>query len=159
MTLVEILCAVVIVIGLVGIVVPIIPGVLLIAVALVVWAYDTGTGLAWGIAWSGLVVLLIGFVIKYAVPHRRLKDAGVPRRTIVLGAVLGIVGFFMIPVIGLFIGFVGGVWLAESGRLGRSQAWPSTKAALKATGLSILIELASGLLAAAWFIGGVIATG
>ena len=159
MTLVEVLCAIVILIGLLGIVVPVIPGVALIAGALVVWAYSTDTGLAWGIAWSGLVVLAVGFVIKYLVPHRRLKNAGVPRRTLVVGAALGIVGFFVIPVIGLFIGFVGGVWLAESNRLGRSQAWPSTKAALKATGLSILIELASGLLAAVWFIGGVVATG
>jgi uncharacterized protein YqgC (DUF456 family) len=157
-TLVEVLCAVAILIGLLGIVVPVLPGVLIIAGALLVWAYSTNTGLAWGIAWSGLVVLAIGAVIKYAVPHRRLKEAGVPRRTLVLGVVLGIVGFFVIPVIGLFIGFVGGVWLAESARLGRSQAWPSTKAALKATGLSILIELASGLIAGAWFIGGVIAT-
>ncbi len=158
MTLVEVLCALAIVVGLLGIVVPVLPGVFIIAAAMVVWAYDTGTGLAWGIAWSALVVLAVGFVVKYLVPHRRLKDAGVPRRTIVIGAVLGIVGFFVIPVIGLFIGFIGGVWLAESGRLGRSQAWPSTKAALEATGLSILIELASGLGAAAWFIGGVIAT-
>lgn len=158
MTLVEVLCALAILIGLLGIVVPILPGVVLIAGALLVWAYDTNTGLAWGIAWSALVILAIGFVIKYAIPHRRLKNAGVPRRTLVIGAALGIVGFFVIPVIGLFIGFVGGVWLAESSRLGRSQAWPSTKTALKAVGLSILIELASGLLAAAGFIAGVIAT-
>lgn len=158
MTLVEVLCALAILIGLLGIVVPILPGVVLIAGALLVWAYDTNTGLAWGIAWSALVILAIGFVIKYAIPHRRLKNAGVPRRTLVTGAALGIAGFFVIPVIGLFIGFVGGVWLAESSRLGRSQAWPSTKTALKAVGLSILIELASGLLAAAGFIAGVIAT-
>jgi len=157
-TLVEVACAVAILIGLLGIVVPILPGVVLIAGALLVWAYDTNTGLAWGIAWSALVVLAIGFIIKYAVPHRRLKNAGVPRRTLVMGAVLGIVGFFVIPVLGLFIGFVGGVWLAESSRLGRSQAWPSTKVALKAVGLSILIELASGLLATAAFVGGVVAT-
>jgi len=157
-TLVEVACALAILIGLLGIVVPILPGVLLIAGALLVWAYSTNTGLAWGIAWSALVILAIGFVIKYAIPHRRLANAGVPRRTLVAGAVLGIVGFFVIPVLGLFIGFVGGVWLAESSRLGSSQAWPSTKTALKAVGLSILIELASGLLAAAWFIGGVIAT-
>lgn len=158
MTLVEVLCALAILIGLLGIVVPILPGVVLIAGALLVWAYDTNTGLAWGIAGSALVILAIGFVIKYAIPHRRLKNAGVPRRTLVTGAALGIVGFFVIPVIGLFIGFVGGVWLAETSRLGRSQAWPSTKTALKAVGLSILIELASGLLAAAGFIAGIIAT-
>lgn len=158
MTLVEVLCAAAIVVGLLGIVVPILPGVVLIAGALVVWAFDTNTPLAWGIAGSGLVVLAVGFVIKFAVPHRRLKDAGVPRRTLVVGVVLGIVGFFVIPVVGLFIGFIGGIWLAESKRLGPTSAWPSTKVALKATGLSILIELTSGLLAAAWFIAGLVVT-
>ncbi|HUQ00717.1 MAG TPA: DUF456 domain-containing protein [Aeromicrobium sp.] len=158
MTLVEVLCAVAILVGLFGIVVPVIPGVLLIAGALVAWAYDVGGGTAWGLAAIGLAVLAVGFVVKYAVPHRRLREAGVPRRTIVVGGILGVVGFFVIPVLGLFVGFVGGIWLAESGRLGAARAWPSTKAALAATGLSILIELASGLVATALFIAGLIAT-
>lgn len=158
MTLVEVLCAAVILVGLAGIVVPVIPGVLLIGAALVWWAFDTGGGQAWTLAAIALAVLALGFVVKYTVPHRRLKDAGVPRRTIVVGAILGIVGFFVIPVLGLFIGFIGGVWFAESGRLGPKHAWPSTKAALKATGLSILIELASGLIATALFIAGIVTT-
>jgi hypothetical protein len=53
--------------------------------------------------------------------------------------VLGIVGFFVVPVVGLFIGFVLGVWLAEMLRLGDSgTAWRSTRHALVAVGLSIL---------------------
>lgn len=158
MTLVEVVCALVIAVGLAGIVVPVIPGVILIGAAVVVWAVDTGGALAWGLAAGAIAVLALGFVVKYSVPHRRLKEAGVPRRTIVVGALLGVVGFFVIPVLGLFVGFVGGVWLAESGRLGSGQAWPSTKTALKATGLSILIELASGLIATAIFIVGVATT-
>ena len=158
MTYVEIGCALVIVIGLALVIFPVGPGVLPIGAALLVWAFATGGGLAWGLAAAGVTVLAVGFVVKYTVPHRRLKDAGVPRRTIVLGALLGVVGFFVIPVVGLFVGFVGGIWLSESARLGASQAWPSTKAALKATGLSILIELASGLLAAGLFVYGVLAT-
>ena len=158
MTVVEVICAIVIVIGLIGIIVPVIPGVLLIGAAVIGWAINEGTGRAWSIAAAALVVLALGFVIKYLVPHRRLKDAGVPGQTMVIGGLLGIVGFFVIPVLGLFIGFVGGVWLAEAGRLGTSNAWPSTKAALKATGLSILIELASGLAAAALFVAGIVAT-
>lgn len=156
MTLVEVLCALAIVVGLVGIVVPVLPGVLLIGAALLAWAYDTGGGTAWTLAAAAVAVLALGFIVKYAVPHRRLKDAGVPRRTIVVGAILGVVGFFVIPVLGLFVGFVGGIWLAESGRLGASRAWPSTKSALAATGLSILIELASGLIATALFLVGVL---
>ncbi len=38
--------------------------------------------------------------------------------------------------------------------MGRSQAWPSTVSALRAVGLSVLIELAAALLAAAtWLVG------
>jgi uncharacterized protein YqgC (DUF456 family) len=157
-TWVEVACAALIVMGLAGIVVPVLPGTLLIGIALPVWAWQAGSWLAWAIAGTGLVVLAVGAVVKFTVPHRRLKDAGVPRSTIVVGGLLGIVGFFVIPVIGLFVGFIGGVWLAEMGRLGTKLAWPSTKAALAATGLSILIELAAGLLAAAAFIVGLVAT-
>ena len=56
---------------------------------------------------------------------------------------LGVVGFFVIPVVGLFVGFVLGIYLAERRRVGQADAWPSTKAALRAVGLSILIELTS----------------
>ena len=50
------------------------------------------------------------------------------------------------------LGFSAGVYAAERHRLGTHQAaWPSTVHALKAVGLSILIELAAGLLiGAAW---------
>lgn len=149
----DVIAAVVIILGLVGIIVPVIPGVLLIGAAVLGWAVFTGGSTAWIAAGIALSLLAAGFVVKFAVPHRRLRDVGVPASTIVVGALLGIFGFFVIPVLGLFLGFIGGVWLAEARRLGSSQAWPSTKAALKATGLSILIELTSGLLAAAVFVG------
>ena len=94
---------------------------------------------------------------KYLLPGRRLREAGVPYRTLALGGVLGAIGFFVIPVVGLFLGFVLGVYLGELGRFGdRAQAWPATKQALGAVGWSILIELATGLLAAAVWIGGLV---
>nr|WP_246210013.1 DUF456 domain-containing protein [Nocardioides piscis] len=65
-------------------------------------------------------------------------------------------GFFVIPVVGLFIGFVLGVYAAEHRRLGSAAAWPATKHALKAVGLSILIELAAAMLAVATWIVGVV---
>ena len=43
------------------------------------------------------------------------------------GALLGIVGFFVIPVVGLVIGFVVGVYLAEWYRLRDvARAWRAT---------------------------------
>jgi ABC-type Fe3+ transport system permease subunit len=98
----------------------------------------------------------VGGIVKYAVPGRGLKTAGVPSRTLVAGGLLGIVGFFVIPVVGLVVGFVLGVYLAELQRVGLDAAWSSTRAALQAAGLSLLIELAAGLLAAAaWLVGAV----
>ena len=71
---------------------------------------------------------------------------------------LGVVGFFVVPVVGLFLGFVLGVYLAERRRLGAAGAWPSTKASLRAVGLSILIELVAGVLAAGTWVVGVTVT-
>jgi uncharacterized protein len=83
------------------------------------------------------------------VPGRRLRGAGVPRRSIVAGVVLAVVGFFVIPVVGLFIGFPLGVYVEERRRLGRhASAWRSTQEALRALGLSIVIELAATAFAA-----------
>ena len=51
-----------------------------------------------------------------------------------------------------------GVYVAERRRLGAKAAWPSTKAALRAVGLSILIELAAATLAACVWVVGVVVT-
>jgi uncharacterized protein len=91
-------------------------------------------------------------VVKLLVPARRLREAGVTRGSILAGLMLAVVGFFVIPVVGFFVGFPLGVYLGERRRLGRhASAWASTAEALRAMGLSILIELSATVLAAgAW---------
>ena len=156
--LVDALAGVAILVGLVGIVVPVLPGSVLILGAVLAWAVWTGTSLGWVVFAVAATLLVLGGIVKYAVPGRGLKAVGVPNRTLVAGGLLGIVGFFVIPVVGLFVGFVLGVYASEVQRLGSDRAWPSTKAALKAAGLSVLIELAAALLAAAtWLVGAVLA--
>jgi uncharacterized protein len=155
----DLLIAVVIAVGLVGILVPVLPGVLLIFAAIVVWAVVEGGPVAWTACAVAVAILGASQVLKYAVPGRRLRVRGIPTSTLAIAAVLGIVGFFVIPVIGLVVGFVGGVYAAEAARLNNPRAaWESTVAAVRAVGLSILIELAAGLLAAvAWAVGAVAA--
>lgn len=154
MTLTEVLVGAAVLVGLVGIVVPVLPGSLLILGAVLVWAVEVGSATAWVVFAAVTSLLVVGAIVKYAVPGRRLKATGVPQRTLLLGALLGVVGFFVVPVIGLVIGFVLGVYLAEASRVGREAAWPSTKHALRAVGLSVLIELAAGLAGAlTWFVG------
>ena len=97
----------------------------------------------------------VGFVVKYLVPSRRLNDRGVPNSTTLVGGVLGVVGFFVVPVVGAPLGFVLGVYLAEWARLrAHSLAWRSTRTALGAVGLAMLIELtAVALMAGVWMLG------
>jgi uncharacterized protein YqgC (DUF456 family) len=155
---VELLVALAIAVGLVGILVPVLPGSALVLAAVLVWAWQVGGATAWVVFAVAAAVLVAGAVVKYVVPNRRLKDAGIPASTQWIGAGLGVVGFFVIPVVGLFIGFVLGVYLAEYHRLGGKAAWPSTRHALKAVGVSILIELAAGLVATFVWVTGVVLT-
>jgi hypothetical protein len=153
-TLLEVLVGLAILVGLLGILVPVLPGGLLVLGALLVWALDTGGPRAWGVVAVAAGLILGGAVVKYVVPGRRLQDAGIPASTLWTGGLLGVVGFFVVPVVGLLVGFVLGIYLAEHRRVGAAAAWPSTTAALRAAGLSILIELAAALLAtAAWIVG------
>lgn len=157
MALTDLLVGLGVLVGLVGIVVPVLPGSLLVLASILVWAIVVSDVTGWAVFAVVAVLLVVGGVVKYAVPGRRLAAAGVPTRTLVAGGLLGIVGFFVIPVVGLLVGFVLGVYLAEVVRVGSDLAWPTTKAALRATGLSLLIELAAGLLASAtWLVGAVL---
>jgi len=158
MSATEVVVALVILVGVVGVVVPVLPGSLLVLGAILVWATEIGTGTAWAVFAVATTFLAAGAVVKYLVPGRRLRTAGIPPATVVAGGLLGIIGFFVIPVVGLVVGFVLGVYLAELQRVGRPGAWPATKHALRAVGLSLLIELAATLLAAATWVGGVVLT-
>jgi uncharacterized protein YqgC (DUF456 family) len=158
-TLGTLLVGVAIAVGLVGIVLPILPGTLLILGAIIVWCVVEGSTFGWVVGGLAVAFIAGSQVLKYAIPSKHLRSGGIPSSTLLAGAVLGIVGFFVIPVIGLVIGFVLGIYVAELARADdRSQAWPSTKLALRAVGVSILIELAGGLLAAAAWAAGVVAT-
>jgi len=141
-----------VVVGLVGVVVPVLPGLLLVWGAVAVWAVVEGGTAAWVLLVGATVVAVASQVVKYVVPGRRLERAGVPRSSLVAGGLAAVVGFFVVPVLGLFLGFVGGVYLAERQRLGTHEAsWTSTRHALHAVGLSILLELAAALaVAVAW---------
>lgn len=158
MSVTEVLVGIAILVGLVGIILPVLPGSLLVLGAILVWAAEVGTPGAWVVLAVAATFVVTGTIAKYAIPGRRLRTEGVPHATLWLGAVGAVIGFFVIPVIGLFVGFVAGVYAAERRRVGTELAWPATKGALRAVGFSILIELAAATLAAAtWVLGVVVA--
>jgi uncharacterized protein len=153
-----IVVGVAIAVGLVGIVVPVLPGAFLVLGAIVVWAITERTATGWIVLGVGTLAIVLSQVVKYVVPARRLTDAGIPTRSLLVGGLSGIVGFFVVPVVGLFIGLPLGVYAAERLRLpNHAAAWQSTMVALRAVGLSIVIELAGALVAASVWAAGVVA--
>jgi uncharacterized protein YqgC (DUF456 family) len=154
----DLLAALAIAVGLAGIIVPVLPGSLLILAALLLWAVIIAETTGWVVFAVATTFVVVGQVVKYVLPGRRMRTVGVPNSTLAVGTVGAIVGFFVIPVVGFVVGFVLGVYVAELRRVGRAAAGGSTWHALKAVGLSVLIELAAALLAAATFAVGVVAT-
>ncbi|CDO29580.1 hypothetical protein A5722_00355 [Mycobacterium vulneris] len=160
-TLGVVLVALVIALGLVGIVLPVLPGGgFLVFAAIAVWAIVEHTTVAWVTLGVAAVFFVTAEVIKYVWPVRRMRAAEVGIWSLVAGGALGLIGFFVIPVIGLVIGFVAGVYLAELAvRRDYRRAWTSTVHALKGVALSVGVELTGALLATvAWVTGLVISS-
>ncbi len=148
-----------ILVGLIGIIVPVLPGLILVLGGVLVWALVEGSPLAWTIFAVSVVITIAGYVLQYTLPGRRMRERGVSSSTLFLAMVFGVVGFFVIPVVGAIIGFVLGIFVVELGRSrDRSQAWTRTKHALVAVLHSMGIELAAALAITALYVAGVVAS-
>lgn len=151
---VTLICGALILVGVFGVVVPVIPGLAMVVLGVGIWTTEKYTGPA--SLWPVLVCLGIwaaALVAEYAGGGRRLRTAGVPWRTQLAGAAVGVVGMFVIPVVGIVLGFPLGIYLAERARTRDGQvAWASTKHALRALGRNILIELAAAMTMVAVFV-------
>ena len=146
-----------IVAGLAGTVLVVFPGILLVWGSVAVWAVLGDDPARWPVLIGATVILAAALLLKYLVPGRRLTQAGTPGWTIALAGVIGIVGFFLIPVVGFFVGFIGGLLVIELLRLKDwAVAWPATKRALGAVGLSVAVELFAGLLIAGVWLAAVV---
>lgn len=151
----EVVVGLVILVGLAGIVVQVLPGNTLVGGAILVWAIMTGGTTAWVAFAVALTFIVAAEGGQLLLAGRHMRRAEVPWSTLAWGGLAGVVGFFVIPVVGLFVGFIGAVFLAELvRRRDRRAAWRATVAALQATGITIVVQLLGGLLAtAAWGVG------
>lgn len=155
-TVVTILCGLAILVGVAGTVIPVLPGSILIALSLLSWAIWGGAGAGgWVVFGIGMVFVLAGMAASAVLTGRKLKEHSIPNRSVVVGLVLAVVGMFLIPVVGLFVGFAAGLLLSEYHRTRNfGTAVTTSWAALKATGLGILVEFGLACLAAStWLIG------
>ncbi|WP_125773742.1 DUF456 domain-containing protein [Antribacter gilvus] len=154
----ELLVGLAILIGLVGIVVQILPGNILVVGAILAWAWITGGTGAWVVFAIAVAAIAAAEVGQWLVAGKHMKRAEVPWTTLAVAGIAGIIGFFLIPVVGLFIFFVGAIFLLElARRKDRGAAWSATKVAVQATLITIGVQLVGGLFAAGtWVIGALV---
>jgi uncharacterized protein YqgC (DUF456 family) len=151
----EVLVGVAIFAGLIGIVVQVLPGAVLVLGGILVWAIMTGGTQAWVVFGIAAVAIAIAEVLQWILAGKHMRKAEVPVLTLAVGGIAGIIGFFVIPVLGLFLFFVAAIFLLEwLRRKDVSAAWGATKAALQATLITIGVQLVGSLVATgAWVIG------
>jgi uncharacterized protein YqgC (DUF456 family) len=142
----EIVLGLVMLVGLVGVIVPVLPGLLLVIAAAVLWAIDRGGAMAWSVAIVMAAIGIAGMVASSVLPARRTASSGAPAWVVVAGIVGMVIGFFAVPVVGALIGFPAGVFVAELLRhRHHGPAWRATWEALKSVGLGIAIQLGAGV--------------
>jgi uncharacterized protein len=149
----DLLAALGIVAGLLGTIVVVLPGIVIVVGSVVVWALFESSTAGWVAMALALAVGLGTMSLKYLFPGRKLKRAGIPTSHLVIALGVAVVGFFVIPVIGAFVGFVVAVYALQRRRVGHDRARTATVAALRAIAMSIGIELVGGFaVAAVWLV-------
>jgi uncharacterized protein len=142
-----------ILIGLFGVVVPVLPGLLF------VWLGTAGTLLlhradttGWLVAGFLTILFVLGTAATIWLPARTGRQGGASPRSFVLAGVGGVLGFFLLPVLGFVVGALAGLLIGEQRRLGEwDAARTSTGRVLRAYGIGVILELVLGLtMAATW---------
>jgi uncharacterized protein YqgC (DUF456 family) len=139
----------------IGTVYPVLSGSLLAIVTLIGWAWIIGSPGAWAVGVIGSIIAAVGWSASAVLTRRKLRQLQIPRRSILVAVVSGVVGMFLIPVVGLFVGFGAGLLASEyARRRDLRSSLRSSVETLKATGLGVLVEFGMVCLAASvWMIG------
>lgn len=135
-------------VGVVGIIVPVLPGSFTILVGLLVWGIWGDSTHAVVVAVLGGALVLAGMTASTVLTKRNLDRKQIPNWPVVVALVGGVVGSFVLPGLGLPIGFVVTLLVCElvrvkDARLAASTSWT----AVKSVGLGMLLELGLALLA------------
>ncbi len=153
--LVTVLTGLALAVAAIGTVYPVLPGSLIAIIALIVWAAVMGSWPAWTAAIVGVLIAAVGWSASWVLTGRKLKEQQIPKRSIAIAIVAGIIGMFVIPLVGLFVGFAAGLFVSEYvRRLDHRAALSTSAATLKAAGTGILIEFGMVCLAGSvWAVG------
>ena len=140
-------------IGVVGTVVPAVPGLGLVWAAALLYGLAIGFDDVGAVAFTLITSLaLAGTIVGFVVPQRAAARGGAARSSMWFGGVLAMVGFVVVPVVGALLGGVLGVFLGELARTRDvATAWRATVATIKGIGVAGVVQLLIGLaMVAVW---------
>jgi uncharacterized protein len=134
-------------VGAVGTIVPLVPGISLVWGAGLLYGLARGFGAVGVVAFAVMTGLAVAATVAgYVVPKRRATSAGASGATVWLGVACAVVGFFAVPVVGLPIGGVLGIYAGERLRTGDTiMAWRATRATITGFGIAVLVQFAAAL--------------
>lgn len=134
--------------GLVGTLVPVVPGLAVIWLAGVVHGLLSGwDGAAWALLVALTLLAVAGQAASILLPARGATAQGATREGLVGGVLGALLGSILLPVLGLPIGAVLGVLVAERLRTGdMATAWRVTKGVLVGVGVGAALEFSAGVL-------------
>jgi uncharacterized protein YqgC (DUF456 family) len=148
------LIVVFIILGIIGIIIPLIPGILLIwlAVLTYVWAYGMET-----IGWANFIIItLIALVAGTSDLWMSLlgaKKGGASGRSFLFGGIGAIVGSFIIPLVGTIIGYAVGILLGEYQKRGDwNEALRASVGGVAGWGVATAVQFGAGLIILGIFI-------
>lgn len=145
-------------IGILGTLIPIVPGIGLIWVAAIVWGVVAGFGTVGVISMILITgLLVIGVFLGLRIPQRAASAEGLTRIGLFAGIVVAIVFAFILPVVGAPIGFVVGVWIVRMmDTRDAASAWRSairtTIALVRASATQFVVAVLMSLVWVAWFL-------
>ncbi len=152
-TAITIVIGVIIAAGVVGTLIPILPGPILVWLATVVYGLLTGFD---AVAWISLVVitalLMAAIYLGFRLPQQSAASEGLTLGTQLFAVALAVIGFFLIPIVGAAIGFVTGVWLVRYRQMSNvAAANRSTVMTLKAISKAAIAQFLCALgMAGVW---------
>ena len=148
-TLIQLISIVLLILGILGTFIPVLPGLLLSLCGLLIYKFGTDATLDMVYIWIFVFLTAVSVVLNYVIPARTNRKYGGTRWGSV-GSVIGtLAGMFFIPVpfgflIGMFLGVFIGEMLHDASD--KKKAWNSTKGAfigfLYGTGFNFMVGLA-----------------
>ncbi len=138
----------VMVVGLIGTVLPILPGIGLVWFGALIFFIGNGIDTTGVVFFSIITVIsLLGLVLSFVLPGQRSYAAGAAWSSVLLGFIGAIIGSFVLPIFGAIPGGIAGVYLGERLRnTGHDSAWAATVATIKGMGWAFLCQFGAGIL-------------